>query len=50
MTIVIDNVDLGLLNTQRLALVDMLYGNSDSELWGLVEMLDDVIDRYGDAL
>lgn len=50
MTIVIENVDLALLNRQRLALVDMLTENVLSELWGLVEMLDDVYDRYGDAL
>ena len=55
MTITIENVDLALLNSQKLALVDMLIGNADSEvfafshtlLWGLVEMLDNVYDRYG---
>lgn len=44
--IVIDNVDLELLNEQRLLLIDKIWNEEDSKLWGLVEMLSHIFDTY----
>lgn len=47
-TITCDNVDVELLNVQRLMLVNLLADTpQDNELWGLVYMLDDICDRAG---
>lgn len=42
----VPNVDLGLLRKQAQSLVDLLLENPDPEniLWGLVEMLDYILD------
>ena len=39
------NVDPELLNKQRLELVNLIWNDEDSILWGLVEMLDEWYDR-----
>lgn len=43
--IVFDNIDQDLLNLQRLELINLIWDNSESSLWGLVNMLDDWYDR-----
>ena len=45
-TVVIHNVDYKLLNEQRTALIEKIWDDKDSVLWGLVEMLDDWYDTY----
>ena len=35
------NVDPELLNKQRLELVNLIWNDEDSILWGVVEMLDE---------
>ena len=45
MNISFTNVDPELLVEQRIALVEKLWDDNDSILWGLVEMLDDWYDR-----
>jgi hypothetical protein len=44
-TIVFDNIDYDLLNKQRLELVNLIWNDKESSLWGLVNMLDDWYDR-----
>ena len=44
-TIVFDDRDCDLLNKQRLELVNLIWNNKESSLWGLVNMLDDWYDR-----
>jgi hypothetical protein len=44
--IVIPNVDLSILYLQHEDLMEMIWDKPDSLLWGLVEMLDYVIDAY----
>jgi hypothetical protein len=44
-TVLFRNVDPELLNKQRLELVNLIWDDSDSPLWGLVEMLDEWYDR-----
>lgn len=39
------NVDPELLNKQRLELINLIWNDEDSILWGLVEMLDEWYDR-----
>ena len=39
------NVDPELLNKQRLELVNLIWNDENSILWGLVEMLDEWYDR-----
>ena len=39
------NVDPELLNKQRLELVNLIWNDEDSILWGLVEMLDEWYDH-----
>lgn len=45
-TITIPNVDLSILYLQHGDLMDQIWDKPDSLLWGLVEMLDYVIDQY----
>ena len=45
--ILIKDVDLKLLNEQRKLLVDLIWNDQDTDLWGLVDMLDYIIDTYG---
>ena len=44
-TVLFRNVDPELLNKQRLELVNLIWNDEDSILWGLVEMLDEWYDR-----
>ena len=39
------NVDPELLNKQRLELINLIWNDENSILWGLVEMLDEWYDR-----
>lgn len=45
-TVVIPNVDLSILYLQHGDLMEEIWDKPDSLLWGLVEMLDYVIDAY----
>lgn len=50
-TIIVDGVDLPLLNEQRKELHELLLANynpeeQDGRLWGLLEMLDYICDKY----
>ena len=40
----VKNVDMMLLQRQRQLLIAKLWDDKDSELWGLVEMLDEIED------
>ena len=40
----VKNVDMMLLQRQRQLLIAKLWNDKDSELWGLVEMLDEIED------
>ena len=40
----VKNVDMMLLQRQRQLLIAKLLNDKDSELWGLVEMLDEIED------
>jgi hypothetical protein len=42
--IAIGPVDLELLERQRNILLDLIWDDSDNDLWGLIEMLNDMID------
>ena len=44
--IVIPNVDLEILKLQHMDLIEMLWDRPDDILWGLVEMLDFILDNY----
>lgn len=44
---ILENVDFDLLNKQRLMLVELIWEDKGSDLWGLVSMLDDICDRAG---
>ena len=44
-TVLFRNVDPELLNKQRLELINLIWNDEDSILWGLVEMLDEWYDR-----
>lgn len=44
-TVLFRNVDPELLNKQRLELINLIWNDLDSPLWGLVEMLDEWYDR-----
>lgn len=46
MDILIPNVDLDILKLQHQDLIEKLWLEPDSTLWGLVEMLDYVLDEY----
>ena len=46
MDITIPNVDLSILKLQHEDLMEELWDKPDSLLWGLVEMLDYVLDNY----
>lgn len=50
MTIIIENVDIDELNGQRMELISQIWDDKDSRLWGLVNMLDYVVDKYQEAL
>ena len=43
--VVFRNVDPEMLNAQRILLVEMLWNDEDSILWGLVNMLDSWYDE-----
>ena len=45
-TVTIPNVDLTILSLQHSDLMDMIWDKPESLLWGLVEMLDYVLDNY----
>jgi len=45
-TVVIPNVDLSILYLQHADLMEEIWDKPDSLLWGLVEMLDYIIDSY----
>lgn len=49
--IVIDDVDMRLLNQQRIQLHELLLADFDGtergDLWGLLAMLDHIVDVYG---
>ena len=45
-TVVIPNVDLSILYLQHGDLMEKIWDEPDSLLWGLVEMLDYIIDAY----
>lgn len=44
--IFIPNVDIEILKIQHQDLIEKLWQEPDSVLWGLVEMLDYIIDEY----
>ena len=41
----LSNIDLTLLNLQKNELVDYIYNEPDSILWGIVELLDALTDQ-----
>lgn len=45
-TVTIPNVDLSILYLQHEDLMEKIWDEPDSLLWGLVEMLDYIIDAY----
>ena len=50
MDITIPNVDMSILKLQHQDLMEELWLKPDSILWGLVEMLDYVIDNYDQGI
>ena len=42
----IPNVDLDILKLQHMDLIETLWDKPDDILWGLVEMLDYMLDNY----
>ena len=43
---ILDNIDYDLLNKQRLDLISLIWDMPDSDLWGIVDMLDMMIDKH----
>ena len=39
------NIDTDMLNEQRMLLIDRIWDDEDTPLWGLVNMLDDWYDN-----
>ena len=46
MDIMIPNVDISILKLQHMDLIETLWDKPDSLLWGIVELLDYVLDTY----
>ena len=44
--IYLENIDFQILNEQRLELVSVIWDMPDSILWGIVDMLDMMIDKH----
>ena len=44
--IYIPNVDISILRMQHADLIEKLWQEPDSILWGLVEMLDHILENY----
>lgn len=42
----IPKVDIDILRAQHMDLIETLWGKPDDILWGLVEMLDYILDEY----
>jgi hypothetical protein len=45
----LSNIDLTLLKSQKNELVDIIYSNPESNLWGVVGLLDSITDQMEDV-
>jgi len=45
-TIICDNVDMDQLHQQKKELVELIWKNKDSNLWGLVHLIDAIEDAH----
>lgn len=43
---ILSNIDYELLKEQRAQLIDLIWEKPDSDLWGIVDLLDMMIDKY----
>ena len=47
-TITCDKVDMKLLHKQKKELVKLIWNKQNSNLWGLVHLIDDIEDRMNE--
>jgi hypothetical protein len=45
----LEGIDLALLHQQKQLLVELLWDTPDSELWGVVALLDSITDQMEDT-
>jgi hypothetical protein len=45
----LEGIDLALLHQQKQLLVEMIWDAPDSELWGVVSLLDSITDQMEDT-